>query len=233
MGFKIKAYDKLTIALDKQVDALRGKHNAPSQDKLSQPRKHQVEVLAAAVAQLEVSTLSIEERAKVLSGMMLIFRKTIKDTYIIRSPENSIFYGALGDMIGISKDNVLDSNTASLMLGEAMKFVASHVFRDGNTTKPLREVHLFSKIDQFDFQAFWDKGVDMQAAYRKQVCAESKVAMEYEVEARKEAALKEEAERRGPQTSYLGSFVGMLFSTKPAKPEEKIEDMEVNFTIGS
>lgn len=223
MGFTMTPYQEMKEQFDEQVIALRGKHSAPSVDKLPQPRRYQVQTIQAAIQQLDVSTLTGAERARALSGLMLIFENEIRYSYNSLTPEwmkKCLFGPALKEVIGISEKNILDSNSAANITSEALKLIAKMVFENGDTTKPLLEKHPFSAIEGFNLSDIWNRGVTMQADYRKQVMEEAVAGLQKTINDRN--ALN--------STGYFGG----MFSGKQAKPEAKSEaklnELEIDFT---
>lgn len=220
MGFTMTSYEDMKEQFDEQVIALRGKHSAPSVDKLPQPRRYQVQTIQAAIHQLDVSTLKPAERARALSGLMLIFENEIRFSYNSLTPEwmkKCLFGPALKEVIGISEKNILDNNSAANMTSEALKLIAKLVFKDGDTTQPLLEKHPFSAIEGFDLVAIWKRGVNMQADYRNQVMEEANAGLQKTINDRN--ALN--------STGYFGG----MFSGKPvAKTQGQSAELEVDFT---
>ena len=235
MGFTLSDYEDQKRTLDRQILILLGKHNVPSEDKLLEPRNHQVKflrkcqtLLDAPVDDSKLQELEDAERNKILrlreaektrtfSGLMLMVKHEIDNYHLFKTGDNGVFAGGLAIAIGISEENVLDPNSAANMIGSAMKFLVTHSFERADTTKPLLENHPFVKIDGFKLKEFWDRGTDMQTGFRKQVMAES--------EAQRQKAI---AEKQEVQTGYLSSLTGIFSGTKTKKVEEKLE-VDVDF----
>lgn len=226
MGFTLREYSEQKLEFDKQVIALRGKHSVPSEDKLSEPRKHQVKFLRKCLSLLdapvndslleEAEKIRVQrerekEKARTFSGLMLIVRDEIdKKSHYLKSWDNGLFKAGLGEAVGISEENVLDPNSAANMISSAMKFIVSNCFEKGDTTKALLEDHPFAQIDSFDLKDFWNRGTNMQNAYRQDVMAES-------------AAKREKTIAEKQEVSSGGFFSGWLGG---GKKEEKQVDVD-------
>lgn len=239
MGFTLSDYEDQKKTFDRQVLILLGKHSVPSEDKLLEPRNHQVKFLRKCQELLDtpvddsnlqemgeaeknkVLRVREAEKARTFSGLMLIVKHEIDNYHLFKTGDNGVFAGGLAISIGITEENVLDANSAANMLGSAMKFLVTHSFEKADTTKPLLEMHPFVKISGFNLQGFWDRGTDMMTNYRKQVMAESEAQRQKNI-----------AEKQEVQTGYLSSLTGIFSGSKTKKVEEKLE-VDVNFTTNS
>lgn len=220
MGFTMTSYSSLKEQFAEQVVALRGKHSASSIDKFHQPRRYQVQFLTSAIALLDGSEkLKEGEKARILSGLMIIIKKEISDSYEqsyfrwFSSEDNSLFKTSLDTMIGVSVENILDPNSEARMVNQAMKFVTSSIFPAGDSTQKLIKDHPFFKIDGFKARAFCHRGLELDKVVRTAVFDDAFDTME------KEIADELEAERRAKSggSSYLGSF----FSSSSSSPSKK------------
>lgn len=232
MGFTLRDYADLKIKLDRQIIALCGSHKAPSEDKLPAHRKYQVEFLRKCELLLDApvddsNLKSMEEaeknkiirsreleKSRTLSGLMLIIKHEIDHSHLFKTGDNGIFSNGLVEAIGVSEENPMDANSAANLVGAAMKFLVTHAYQKGDTTKPLLVDHPFSKIENFDFVKFWDRGTDMQNVFRKQVVKES--------EAERQKVIADQKE-----VSSGGMFSFWWWGS--AKQEEKKSELEVDF----
>ncbi len=147
MGFNVKSFENLKTAFDTTVKQLLEKHSIDDVDKLSEERKGQVKFLSTAISYLEKSTLTSENRARVLTGLMIVIREVINNSYTL-SPEKSGLYRLLPDAMGISKDHAMSSKDRANLAEKARSFITTQVFTDIHL-KEMRIDHTFSNINGF------------------------------------------------------------------------------------
>lgn len=176
MGFTVKSYEGLKSQYAEEIVAFRGHHKVTTVDKLKEPRRGQVQFLNEVITQLDSSSKDVNEKARILTGIMLMIRAQIAGTYSWRSPSNSFLAESLVKIVGITDENAMDKNSEARLVNAAQKFYASKLYENGDTTHPLLEENCFSHIKGFDQGAFWKLGVSMEAQAQDAVFIESDAA---------------------------------------------------------
>ncbi|MDP1602382.1 MAG: hypothetical protein Q8M03_03870 [Legionella sp.] len=242
MGFELKAYGPLKEHLDVQIKKLVKHHcgdDAVVAD-LEPIRRSHVYFLQAAVKKidgLEFPNLDNDakkdaERSRILGGLMLIFVELVNQSYSYLSPDNSCFRDCLKDALGLSDQNLLDSNSHCLMVSAAMKFIADDIFNMGLTTEPLREKHSFSDIPKLRLQAIWSAGVTSKAEAENGIFKDAETALKKIIQKQEDEAAavrKAEAAARKKETKGWSLFGG----SKKDLPEVKVIDKEAMANLGS
>ncbi|KTD08615.1 hypothetical protein [Legionella jamestowniensis] len=234
MGFTLTSYNDLKSQLAVEIIALRGKHSAESIDKLPDHRRIQVEVLNAAIAQLDHMPAKSNERennqqeiekARILSGLIWITINEISEN----SGSGSLFRKSLGKVMGIRdediakniKANHVDPNSAARMINAAMKFFSTNIFEHGDSTRAMLENNPFSAVKGFDILAFAKRGIAMEAAARTQVFVDADLAL-------KKVIHERELANKGPSVFTKAARYLTWNNTTSAEDEDEEEDLKDN-----
>lgn len=158
MGFQLHEYNDLVKEFEQGVNNFQGGHKAVKVDELPQPRKHQVLLLQASIKLLNESNSPLEKKAHTLTGIMLLTKIIIENSYLMNTPENSTFYRLLTMVIGLSEENILLPEDIYSLINDALHFIEETTCRDGSTREALKEVHPFTGIPELSLKEYWIQG---------------------------------------------------------------------------
>lgn len=206
---------------------LRGEHHSHSVDKLNQPRRHQVQFLDQSKLLLHTSGKPEIEKARIMTGLMLLELTIIADSYgenifdaiakdlkagketdKSKSYQRSTYFRCLMVNIGLKPENSLDYEDWLLLMSKANYFISSYVYVEGKSLNGFKRNHEFSAIQELNIPAYLHRCTTVRAEAEQRIIVRNELKQAQEL--RKEA---DELSEKSGNTSWWG---GLTLWSAPA-----------------
>lgn len=224
---------------------LRGAHHTKTIDTLRQPRRHQVQFIEKTRELLHRSNLTELNKARVMTGLMLleraiiaksynenIFEATTQDLKATKNSEHSstykgsLYFRCLAINIGLDSKNPLEYEDYPFFLRKAKLFIESHVYQNRRSRDGFIKEHPFSSlvIPGLDISVYLDMCISISAEAEHLIIERNKQRQAEELR-------KEELCKKTDTTSWFGGLAALWSSTPQSHSDPTIKEVEDSILV--